>query len=62
MSSREVCDRYAISLVTLRRYLDDRRLGFPKPLIINSRRKLWRAADLREWEESRAALSARKTA
>jgi predicted DNA-binding transcriptional regulator AlpA len=51
-----------MSLVTLRRYLDDERLGFPKPLIINSRRKLWRVADLIAWEQARSALNACKTA
>ena len=62
MSSREVCERYGMSLVTLRRYLDNERLGFPQPLIINARRKLWRVADLVEWEQSRTTLAVRKTA
>ena len=46
-----------MSLVTLRRYLHDERLGFPKPLMINARRRLWRLADLIEWEQARAALA-----
>src|SRR4051794_12474958 len=42
--------------------VDNERLGFPRPIIINARRRLWRLADLVEWEQSRATLSARKTA
>jgi predicted DNA-binding transcriptional regulator AlpA len=43
--------RYNVSDMSIWRWLNDDRLGFPKPLRIHNRR-FWRLADLRAWEAS----------
>jgi hypothetical protein len=44
--------RYAISNVTLWRWLRNPSLAFPQPVVVN-RRRLFRRADLEAWERAR---------
>jgi predicted DNA-binding transcriptional regulator AlpA len=46
--------RYGISAMTVWRWLQDKPLGFPRPIRIN-RRRFWKLAELEQWEASRAA-------
>jgi predicted DNA-binding transcriptional regulator AlpA len=48
--------RYAISHVTLWRWIRSASLGFPQPVIVN-RRRLFRRADLEAWECTRIRSS-----
>lgn len=41
--------RYGVSDMTIFRWLNDEKLGFPKPIRINGRR-YWRIADLQAFE------------
>jgi hypothetical protein len=54
-----VLRRYKIVDRTLKRWLDNPSLDFPRPLVVNGRR-YFRAADLDQWERSRAAASHRE--
>lgn len=45
VNSKYVRERYDISDMSLWRWQNDPKLGFPKPMIIN-RRKLWDPAEL----------------
>jgi predicted DNA-binding transcriptional regulator AlpA len=50
-SARQVRQRYGgISGMTLWRWCQDARLGFPKPMVIKGRR-FWRWSNLKVWEE-----------
>jgi hypothetical protein len=49
-----VLRRYRIVDRTLKRWLDNPRLAFPRPLLVNGRR-CFKAADLDQWERDRAA-------
>jgi predicted DNA-binding transcriptional regulator AlpA len=53
VSAAQVRARYAgVSDMTLWRWLDNKNLGFPKPLYIN-RRRFWDESDLIAWERTR---------
>ena len=54
LPARVVWSRYGVVERTLARWLDDGRLCFPRPVLINGRR-YWREADLVEWERSRVS-------
>jgi len=55
ITSKQVLDRYAgISAMTLSRWLKDKTLAFPKPLVIQ-RRRYFRLEELQAWEKQRAA-------
>ena len=43
--------RYAISDVTLWRWIRSESLGFPQPVVVN-RRRIFRRADLEAWESA----------
>lgn len=49
-----VLKRYRIVDRTLKRWLDNPGLKFPRPLVVNGRR-YFRAVDLEQWERSRVA-------
>jgi predicted DNA-binding transcriptional regulator AlpA len=50
VTSRQVKARYGgVSDMTIWRWLRDRNLNFPQPLVINGRR-LWRLDALEDWE------------
>ena len=54
-NSAQVRLRYGgISDMALWRWLNDEKLGFPKPFRINGRR-FWKEADLSAWESGRAS-------
>jgi predicted DNA-binding transcriptional regulator AlpA len=55
MTAPEVLARFKISEMTLFRWLRDDELGFPRPVIINRRRRLFITAQILEFERSRAA-------
>lgn len=57
MTSRMLKDRYRCSDMTLHRWERHPTLDFPKPLRINGRR-LWREADIAEWELQRSGRAA----
>lgn len=54
LTARQVRDRYAVSDMTIWRWLQDEALAFPAPMVIR-RRRLWKEADLVEWERRQAA-------
>ena len=51
-----VLRRYRIVDRTLKLWLDNPSLNFPRPLVVNGRR-YFRLTDLEQWERSRAANS-----
>jgi predicted DNA-binding transcriptional regulator AlpA len=53
-SARTVCKRYDCGLSTLDRWVADKEMGFPKPIVIN-RIRLWDDAELDEFDRTRAA-------
>jgi hypothetical protein len=52
LPARKVCKRYQVTARTLARWLDDERMKFPRPLVIN-RRRYFALADLLAWESRR---------
>jgi len=54
--TRLVAARYCVSPRTIERWVEDKdkKLGFPKPMLINKRR-YYREADLTAWERLRAS-------
>jgi predicted DNA-binding transcriptional regulator AlpA len=56
LPSRDVCARYGISDMTLWRWQRHKRLGFPNPTRINTR-KYWLLSDLTAWERRRCGMS-----
>lgn len=55
LTGPQVCARFGnISDMTLWRWLNNRALGFPSPLVIN-RRRYWRLAEIEAWERSQAS-------
>ncbi|GJD58844.1 helix-turn-helix transcriptional regulator [Methylobacterium dankookense] len=46
--------RYGVSDMTVFRWVNDQKLGFPQPIYINTRR-YWRLADLEAFEARQAA-------
>jgi predicted DNA-binding transcriptional regulator AlpA len=58
LHSAGVRTRYGgVSDMSLWRWLNDKELNFPKPLVINKRR-YWRIVDLVAWERAQADKSA----
>ena len=54
LTAKQVRARYGnVSDMALWRWLRDERLGFPQPLLINSRR-YWRLSSLTNWELAQA--------
>ncbi|WP_443136863.1 helix-turn-helix transcriptional regulator [Mesorhizobium sp. ORS 3428] len=47
-----VADRYSITPMTVWRWLQSNKIGFPKPIYIGKRR-YWLESELFEWERSR---------
>jgi hypothetical protein len=52
LPARKVCERYQVTDRTLARWLDDEKMDFPRPLVIN-RRRYFALADLLAWEQRR---------
>ena len=52
--ARQVWERYRVSEMTLWRWVNNDRLGFPQPIYIG-RFRYWRASELVTWERARAA-------
>ena len=46
--------RYGVSDMTIFRWLNDEKLGFPKPIRINGRR-YWRLAELQAFEDRQSS-------
>jgi predicted DNA-binding transcriptional regulator AlpA len=57
LPARRVMARYQVSDRTIDRWLDDPRLKFPRPIVIN-RRRYFRLSELMAWECERAAHTA----
>ncbi|MER9411451.1 DNA-binding protein [Mesorhizobium sp. M0589] len=53
LTAPQVLARFQISDMSLWRWLQDEKLGFPRPLVIN-RRRLFLKSALVEWERTRA--------
>jgi predicted DNA-binding transcriptional regulator AlpA len=61
LTGPQVCARYAVSDMTLWRWLQDATLGFPSPTFVVRQRRFWDEAVLRDWEIKRiAALPVRQ--
>jgi hypothetical protein len=55
LTARQIRERYGkVSDMAIWRWLRDPALGFPQPLVINTRR-LWKLADLEAFEARQAA-------
>ena len=54
LPAKKVQQRYDVADRTLDRWLESKTLGFPRPVLINTRR-YWRIAELEQWERTRAA-------
>lgn len=52
LSSRAVCEHFGIVPRTLHRWVADRELAFPKPLIVK-RRQYWRPREIEDFELTR---------
>jgi len=60
--ARATCARYhGISLMTLHRWLNDPKIGFPKPVYLGSQR-FFRIDELEAWERNRPRGLTRATA
>ena len=57
LPARRAWERFGVTPRTLDRWLQDERMSFPKPVVINSRR-YWRESELAAWEQSRAKQGA----
>ena len=53
LTGPQVCARYAITDMSLWRWLHDPELGFPQPSLIVQRRRFWDENILRAWELTR---------
>lgn len=51
-TARQVLTRYGISAMALSRWLIDKNLSFPQPLVIKTRR-YFSKQDILEWEQER---------
>ena len=56
LTARQVHERYAISDMTLWRWLHDEQLAFPKPTFIRSRR-YFSHSDLEAWDASQRQIA-----
>jgi len=56
LPARAVWERYGVSDMTIYRWLQDDRMGFPKPTYFG-RNRYWRLADLKSWELAKAVKS-----
>lgn len=55
--ARQVWERYGVTSMTLHRWLNDERMGFPKPVYLG-RYRYWKRGDLEAWEAQRQAVPA----
>lgn len=55
-----VLKRYGIVSRTLDRWLKSEELNFPRPVMLNARKRVWTAESLTEWEIERATRSIAK--
>lgn len=53
LPSKPVRDRYRVSDMTIRRWLNDPRMNFPRPVYLG-RYRYWDEAELEAWERERA--------
>jgi predicted DNA-binding transcriptional regulator AlpA len=58
LTGPDVLRRYAVSDVSLWRWLKDTRLNFPQPALRINGRRYWRLADLLDWERARSEIAA----
>lgn len=56
LSASAVCGRYGICSRTLRRWMRQNELGFPRPMILNGR-YYFSAREIIVWERTRVALN-----
>lgn len=54
LPARRIWERYGVCSRTLDRWLGNAEIGFPRPIVLNSRR-YWRQDDIEAWERRRAA-------
>jgi predicted DNA-binding transcriptional regulator AlpA len=59
IAATPLCNRFGIVSMTLRRWLEDGRLDFPRPFFIGGRR-YWRITEIDAWERARASASIRE--
>jgi predicted DNA-binding transcriptional regulator AlpA len=56
LTATDLFARYHIGLSTLRRWLGDRSIAFPRPFRIK-RRRLWKRAEIEYWERERQSVA-----
>ncbi|HCL64475.1 MAG: DNA-binding protein [Rhizobium sp.] len=54
LSLRNICERYSVTRMTVHRWIKHPTMGFPAPMVINSR-SYFLAAEIEAWERRRAA-------
>lgn len=59
LDASKTAGRYARSLRSLDRWVEDPTMGFPQPVYLG-RMRFWRIADLEAWEAAQAAAPARE--
>jgi predicted DNA-binding transcriptional regulator AlpA len=58
LTGPQVCERYAITSMSLWRWLEDAELNFPPPALRIKNRRYWRETDLRAWELKQVKIAA----
>lgn len=60
LPARMVWERYGVTSMTLRRWMDDEKMNFPRPVYMGggNRYRYWRLADLEAWERERITRGA----
>jgi hypothetical protein len=61
VSTGDIARRFGISTRTFERWLDNPKLGFPRPMVIQ-RRRYWDLEAIQVWERRQAAASASRSA
>lgn len=57
-TSAWILDRFGVSRLTLRRWLERPDIGFPAPALRIAGQRYWRVSDLIAWEAAQAASDA----
>jgi len=57
LPAHAVLQRYGIAARTLDRWLSKEEMNFPKPLMLNARKRVWAFDELNTWEIERATRS-----
>ena len=57
LTINEIINRYKVHRNTIENWIKSPKIAFPPPVIINVRKRLWRAEDLEAWERRKTAVA-----